>query len=839
MREVPLVCLKQRSPGEDPQREDTEGIEQRHRKDEYRSEYGQGQCPSSALAVEGGHDAQSAQQEADSHTPRVTQVYCRRGEVKEQETDKGAGKAEQERGRGFFTVTHTQDAQEQACDGCNATRQTIVIVQQIDGVCNQQQPNDAQTYPHRLHGYEESNTDAAPQDHDGGYHRLARQLPCRRKRTEIIPEVGLDRLRALDPRELVLLDEATLPGARYPITDTTWALQPATVATYAPNSVFVDVEMPGAGWLVLADSYFPGWKAYRSDPTGISPTPKTEPENETELAIARADGNFRAVYLSEGTHRVRFKYTPMSFKLGLYGSFMAVVVLFLLALLWLWGRFYRESADDPTVKRVAKNSLVPMGLQILNRLIDFAFAMLMLRILAPELAGRYTFAVAFIGYFDILVRFGLGTLLTREVAKEPEQGNRYLSTVTVLRGLLWLFSLPLMTLVILIYALSGQMTPDIVAAIAFFALGLVFSNLADGFSAVFYAYEKMEYPAAISTVTTLTRVSLGVLVLLIGWGFVGLAAVSVVSNVVSAAILGVLMLQHCFRPHLEWDRKSGTWMLKTSFPLMINLLLATIFFRVDVMLLKPLKGDTVVGYYSAALKYVDGLLIIPQYFTQAIFPLMSRYAATSRDSLMRAYVLSLRLLLIIALPIAAGMPFVARGLILILGGSEYLPDSAIALQIIIWFLPFSFVNSVTQYVLIAIDQQRFLTKAFLIGVTFNIVANLIVIPSFSYQGAAVVTILSELALLVPFYYAIRKHLGSLPWLSIVWQPAIAATVMGTTLWLLRTLFWPLLIPIGGAVYLVVLAILGGFRQPDMDLLRTLIPLDRLRAQLPRPGSDKP
>jgi O-antigen/teichoic acid export membrane protein len=326
---------------------------------------------------------------------------------------------------------------------------------------------------------------------------------------------------------------------------------------------------------------------------------------------------------------------------------------------------------------------------------------------------------------------------------------------------------------------------------------------------------------------------------LIGWGFVGLAAVSVVSNVVSAAILGVLMLQHCFRPHLEWDRKSGTWMLKTSFPLMINLLLATIFFRVDVMLLKPLKGDTVVGYYSAALKYVDGLLIIPQYFTQAIFPLMSRYAATSRDSLMRAYVLSLRLLLIIALPIAAGMPFVARGLILVLGGSEYLPDSAIALQIIIWFLPFSFVNSVTQYVLIAIDQQRFLTKAFLIGVTFNIVANLIVIPSFSYQGAAVVTILSELALLVPFYYAIRKHLGSLPWLSIVWQPAIAATVMGTTLWLLRTLFWPLLIPIGGAVYLVVLAILGGFRQPDMDLLRTLLPLDRLRAQLPRPGSDKP
>jgi hypothetical protein len=99
-----------------------------------------------------------------------------------------------------------------------------------------------------------------------------------------------------------------------------------------------------------------------------------------------------------------------------------------------------------------------------------------------------------------------------------------------------------------------------------------------------------------------------------------------------------------------------------------------------------------------------------------------------------------------------------------------------------------------------------------------------------------VTILSELALLIPFYYAIRKHLGSLPWLSIVWQPAIAAAAMGIALWLLRTLFWPLLIPIGGAVYLVLLALLGGFRQPDMDLLRKLVPLDRLRPRLPRPGA---
>jgi O-antigen/teichoic acid export membrane protein len=641
------------------------------------------------------------------------------------------------------------------------------------------------------------------------------------------------RLSSFDPRHSILLDESTLSGqwSQEPVPD--WPLQSATVAAYASNIVFVDVTMPGPGWLILADSYFPGWKAYRSEPVDQLPSPKDEPPDETELSIVRADGNFRAVYLEAGAHRVRFKYTPMSFKLGLYGSFMAGVVLLLLALYWLWGRFYREGDDDPTVKRVAKNSLLPMGLQILNRLIDFAFAMLMLRILAPELAGRYTFAVGFIGYFDILVRFGLGTLLTREVSRDREHGNRYLSVVTVLRALLWLLSLPLMTAAVLAYSLLGQMTPDIIAAIALFAVGLIFSSLADGFSAVFYAHEKMEYPAAISAVTTLVRVSLGVLVLLMGWGFVGLAGVSIISNLVSAVILGILMVRHCFRPHLEWDAQTGRWMLGTSLPLMINLLLANVFFRIDVLLLKPMKGDAVVGYYGAAYKYIDGLNIIPAYFTQAIFPLMSRYAASARDSLLRAYVLSLRLLLMVALPIAAGTPFVARGLILVLGGGDYLPDSMIALQLIIWFLPFSFVNSVTQYVLIAIDQQRFLTKAFLIGVAFNVVANLAVIPAFSYRGAAVVTILSEVVLLAPFYYAVRKHLAPLPWLSLVWQPAVASAVMAGAMWLLRGIPWLLLIPAGGAVYLVALFLVGGFRQPDMDLLQGILPLDRLRAL--RPG----
>jgi hypothetical protein len=56
--------------------------------------------------------------------------------------------------------------------------------------------------------------------------------------------------------------------------------------------------------------------------------------------------------------------------------------------------------------------------------------------------------------------------------------------------------------------------------------------------------------------------------------------------------------------------------------------------------------------------------------------------------------------------------------------------------------------------------------------------------------------------------------------------------MAVVMWFLRGIPWLLLIPVGGVVYLVALALLGGFRQPDIDLLGRLIPIGRLRARLP-------
>jgi O-antigen/teichoic acid export membrane protein len=635
------------------------------------------------------------------------------------------------------------------------------------------------------------------------------------------------RLGSLDPRQLVLLDadqvEAEGIDERWLLQPSNAPLTPAAVTWYTPNEVFVDVVMPEAGWLVLADSYFPGWKAFdRACPPDAGGCNSAD-QPEIEVPLIQADGTFRAVPLAPGAHTVRFKYTPLSFKLGLFGSFMAGIVIVLLALVWLWGRFYRESSTDVQVRRVAVNSSVLVAMQLFNKLIDMAFTMLMLRILTPEQAGRYWFAVAFVVYFEIITRFGLGILMTREVSKAHDQANRYLWNTILTRLGLWLGVVPLAGTVLLLYALFGGLTADTAAAIGLFAVGVILSNVADSLSSVFMAYERMEYPAALSTATTIVKVSLGTLALLLGWGFVGLAGMSIAGNLFTVVVFVYLVVRLFFRPRLVFDGRFSLRMLRTSAPLMANSLLSKMFIDVDVLLLKPIQGDEVVGYYGAPYRYLNGLNIIPAYFTQAIFPAMSRYATSARDSLLRAYLLSLRLLLILALPIAVVFTLAARELIILLGTQQYLPHAQIALMILIWFLPLSYVNSVTHYVLIALDEQRFLTKAFLLGVSFNVIANLIFIPIFSYKAAAVITILSEVVLLTPFYLRLRQHLGTVPWLTLTWRPVVAAVVMAAVMWALRSLTVFVSVPVGGVVYLVALLVLRTFTQEDMVLLLRLVP----------------
>ena len=656
---------------------------------------------------------------------------------------------------------------------------------------------------------------------------------------------ALDLLAQVDLRQKVVVEglaAAALPPPASP------QVREARIGKPGNRELFVDVNISDRGWLVLTDAYFDGWKAYLR-PFGVKGegVDAAGESIEEQLPIYRADGAFRAVYLPKaGQWTVRFVYSPRSFLLGLYTSFLAAITLLMLGGWWAWGRFYK--GDRSEVGTVAKNTGVRMAMSLLSKGIDFAFAMLRLRVLNPVGEGSYQFAIAFYGIFEILTFFGLGTLVTRDVARDRTAARRYLSNTIAVRSGLWLLSLPVMALVCVFYwAGLGKLDATTARAIGIFALALLFSSISDAISAVFNAFEKMEYPAGIATAIATAKVALGALVLLppLDWGFVGLAGVSLVMNVVQtiwlwAVLQGkVLGGDTATRRHddtatqrgqlglglsLNLDLNLQRYMLRESVPLMINHLLATVFWRISQWVLYGAKNPAALGIFSSGTKWLDGLNVIPAYFTLAIFPLMSRYAQAGKESLVKAYRLSVQLLYIVALPVAVFFSFGAALLIRILGGEAYLPGGATALAIMIWSIPIGFINSVTQYVLIAVGQQRFLTKAFLIGVGFTALANLILVPRFGYLAAAAIQIPAELALFFPFYWAVRRYVAPMPWLKLLGGPSLAAAADAATVFLGGRAGVPLIaaLALGFAVYIGVLALLGVFRSEEFSALWTTL-----------------
>ncbi len=87
----------------------------------------------------------------------------------------------------------------------------------------------------------------------------------------------------------------------------------AKINQYLPNEIKLSVKSENDSYLVLTDSYYPGWKAYV--------------DGEVER-IYRANGVLRAIFVPKGAHAVDFVYRPKSLLLGSLLSALALIFVF-------------------------------------------------------------------------------------------------------------------------------------------------------------------------------------------------------------------------------------------------------------------------------------------------------------------------------------------------------------------------------------------------------------------------------------------------------------------------------------------------------------------------------
>jgi O-antigen/teichoic acid export membrane protein len=626
-------------------------------------------------------------------------------------------------------------------------------------------------------------------------------------------------VQAYDPRQYMILDAERSPlDIQHP--------QPASsieqpVTQYTINEVFIDATVSEDSWLVLADSHFPGWRAF------VRPQGAGE-EDEQQVEIYRVDGNFRGVLLARGAWTVRFKYSPDSVKVGAFVSFIAGMTALFLTGLYLWRFFYREEDDASTVRRVAKNSIAPIVLNLFIRAIEMAFAMLMARILGPEGSGRYAWAANAYLWLDTIANFGLEMYLIRETARDRSHAWLILLNTTVLRLLLFVGVIPVLGGFLGGWqVLASPLEAETIWAVVLLYAGLLPFTLANNLTALFRAYEKHEFPAVIQTATTIIKVILGTLALVGGWGIVGLAGATILTNTATLIMLAVLAYRLIW-PNLARERGGLNWplqraMLVTSWPVMASTLLQILFPIVNVLLLKPLQSDTAVGWYDAGYKWLNVLVVIPTLFTYAVFPVMSRLAAQDRSELRRSYRISVKLLTMLALPAAVLVTLLATPLVSLLSGREFLPHGAIALQILIWSILFGWINSLTNYVLMALDRQRQVMLASAARVVFAVAANLLFVERFSYVASAWIIVAGEFLLVLLFTADLRRQIGPAGWGKLLWRVALAALLMGGVVAGMSTVNLALAFVAGVIVYPMALLLLRALTPEERAMLAPLVP----------------
>ena len=245
---------------------------------------------------------------------------------------------------------------------------------------------------------------------------------------------------------------------------------------------------------------------------------------------------------------------------------------------------------------------------------------------------------------------------------------------------------------------------------------------------------------------------------------------------------------------------------------------------IDSVMLSLIQGNEVVGWYNAAYRLILVFLFIPTVVNMAVFPVMSRFFLSSRDSLELIYEKYFKYMILLGVPLGFGTTILADKIILLIFGEGY-SQSIIALQILIWTIVLTFAGAAFVQLLQSVNKQLLITKISGICVVFNIVLNLILIPKFSYIGASISTLITELVLvggifIVSYRIGYKIHFNKIK--EIILKVIFASVIMSIFIWYLKNLNLFILAGLGILVYLTILYLIKGIDEEDMDIFKQIV-----------------
>jgi O-antigen/teichoic acid export membrane protein len=465
------------------------------------------------------------------------------------------------------------------------------------------------------------------------------------------------------------------------------------------------------------------------------------------------------------------------------------------------------------VNNIAKNTSYLTVALILQKIISFSYFALLARSFGPALLGKYYLAISLTTIFAIIIDLGFANVLTREIAKRPEDAKRLLGNVTAIKIPLALLALTAVVVTLKVFgydSLTFQLT--LISAVS-----MILDSFTYTFFAVSRGFHNLKYESISSVIFQLIVLFLGGLALYFHYGvlaaMIALALASVYNFFFSWFILrwriGVKL-------HLSFNRKTIYEMLFISWPFAVFAIFQRLYTYLDSVLLSVLAGDVQVGLYQVAFKIIFALQFLPSAFTASLYPAMSAYWQNNRSQLSITFERALNYLIIISWPIIIGSIVLADRLVLIFK-ADY-SSAALPLQISIIALFFIFINFPIGSLLNACDKQK--KNTFNIGIVLlvSIALNFLLIPRFLAVGASITVLLTNILMTILgiievkkiIEYRLRKNL-------VVLGKTIAASVlMGLIVFGLgRFISLFASVAVGMLLYFVFLYLFGGFKKEDI------------------------
>jgi O-antigen/teichoic acid export membrane protein len=439
------------------------------------------------------------------------------------------------------------------------------------------------------------------------------------------------------------------------------------------------------------------------------------------------------------------------------------------------GRQAEAATPISAARRVAVNT----ASQALARAVSLALGAITIVVLTRHLGvggfGVVVAATTYVSLFSVLVDLGTGTILVRALATSPQSAGTLVGKALGLRiALAVAASAVAAALLPAIY--SGGADQRMRLAVLIVLPTIVFGSIASTLSAPLQAGLRMRRIAVVETAVQLTATA-SILALahanrgLYEFLAVGVGAACLNAVLVAVACRGVGLAA----PQIDVD----AWrrLLVEALPLGIALVLNTIYFRIDALLLSVLRGPEDTGIYGAAFRFLEVSTGFTNLLVLSLFPLLA--AAAHGHDVARVRELAQRgldVLVLAGVPLVVATIAVAPSLVHLAAGEAF-SASVSPLRIVIVAAALMPVNSLFGYLLIAMRHERDALWLNIVALVVNVALNLALIPRYGVLAAALIGTASEVVILVGVLVLVRRYADFVPAVRVSLRAIAAGVVM--------------------------------------------------------------